>query len=569
MVTSLVLRIGYLARNRITTRLIFVAVALCGLTFRVLGLGRSLWQDEAWVANSVTAGSLANMFYYDSWLQTSPPLFLLLTRITVATLGLSNSAFRLIPLLFGLLSATCMFVLARQVLSPRFALLAWTMFALAPLAIEYSRTLKPYSLELAATTTALLACSTYLERPTSRRFWMLLATAAVGSLMAYAVVFVMPGIILVVCLAENQFGSAMHAPRTRKWGSLMRGLILAAVVGGIFVVVYLLFASPNTSSDLRSFWAQDRRDRSFARVAITHGYGLLTQLPIPIQVLDKHQFVCAAVGPPLVLIGFALAYLRFRKGRRRWLEIQIICALPCLLLIICSGLSWYPITARMGLFLLPAIVLLIMSSLLLISHFVLHRFRRKWIKPLLDVVLVCATLLVLWGAIVKQPISAFNVPEEDVASTISFLRSNVQREDLLWVHASCSEAFKLYAKMTAWSGVAARFGRTGWPCCPRGMPARKGSGTEEAVRRDLNEGIPSNFSGKVWLLYTKRTPHWDFVGIDESRIMDSVFRKRGCLQKPTPFFHNMGVSFFDCRVLQGSIAKNVKPSRREILIRER
>lgn len=558
--TKLVCWMGSLARKRITARLIIAAVAVCGLAFRLFGLSRSLWLDEAWVANSVTARSLAGMFYYDSWLQTSPPLFLLLVRITVSSFGLTSSALRLIPLLFGLISVICMFVLARRTLAPRFALPAWTLFVLSPVAIQYSKELKQYSLELAATTTILLVCVLYLERPTIRRFRLLLATVSVGLLMSYPVAFVLPAIILVVCLADYQFGPATPALAALKWRGLVRGFILAAVGGGILLVVYLLFVSPNISSTLHSYFWTDPGARGFARVAIltrvaiANGYGLLAELPIPDQVLERRKLGGAAVGALLVM-GFALACLRFGQQRRRWLELQILCAVPCLLLVICGSFSWYPMQNRTNLFLLPAVILLLISSLQLISQFVLHRFRPQWLNPLVDAVLVCVTLLVVWEGIVKEPIAELNVPLEDVASTISFLRSNVQPEDLLWVHASSSEDFKLYAKMTGWSNVPVRFGHTGWPCCPRGIPATKDSGREEDVRRDLNSGIPSNFSGKIWLLYTTRPDHWRFIGLDEPRIMDAVLRERGCLQKRTPSFHNVGVSLFDCPAPPDSVPK--------------
>lgn len=543
--TSLVGWMGYLARNRITTRSIIAGVTACGLAFRFIGLGKSIWLDEAWVANSVTAGSLAGMFYYPSWLQTSPPLFLVLVRGTVDGLGLSNSVLRLIPLLFGVLAAVSMFILARRILSPRYALLAWTMFVLSPLAIGFSKELKQYSSELAATTTILLVCIMYLEQPTSRRFWVLLGTTAAGLLIAYSVAFVLPGIILVVCLRPIQFGSAQPVSTVRKWSGLTRGLIFAAVAGGILIGVYFLFASPNNSSDLRSFFAQDRDTRSLVSVAISDGYYLLNLLPIPDRVLQRKELVSAVIDP-LLLVGFALACLRFRRGRRRWLEVQAICAIPPLLLSICNALSWYPRVDRTSLFVLPALALLLMCNLQLVAHFAINRFRRDWLRPLLDVALVCVTLLMVERALANNPISALNMPTEDVAAAVSFLRSNVQRGDILWVHASCSESFKLYVKMTSWSDAPARFGHTGWPCCPRGIHVM-GSATEEDVSNDLDRGIPSNFSGRVWLLYTKRIVHWKFVGIDEPQIMDAFFRQRGCLQKPTPLFHNMGVSAFDCK----------------------
>jgi len=61
------------------------------------GITRSLWLDEAWVANSVLERTWSGLFYYPDWLQTSPPLFLAVERLTVWLLGLSNFAFRLYP----------------------------------------------------------------------------------------------------------------------------------------------------------------------------------------------------------------------------------------------------------------------------------------------------------------------------------------------------------------------------------------------------------------------------------------------------------------------------------------
>src|SRR5262245_51979497 len=160
--TSILSWMGRSARNRVTTYSIIVGVAACGLTFRSLGLGRSLYLDETWVANAAIAPSLAGMFYYDAWLQTSPPLFMFLVRSVVHILGLTNSVLRLIPWLMGILSIVSMAILVRRLLSQQYALLAWTMFVLSPVAIRYSSVLKQYSSELMATTVILLVCTIYL-----------------------------------------------------------------------------------------------------------------------------------------------------------------------------------------------------------------------------------------------------------------------------------------------------------------------------------------------------------------------------------------------------------------------
>jgi hypothetical protein len=244
----------------------------------------------------------------------------------------------------------------------------------------------------------------------------------------------------------------------------------------------------------------------------------------------------------------------------------IICGLPGFLLIIFNGFGLYPLTGRTSLFLLPEVTLLFLCNLQLILDFVAHRLRRAWVGPLLDGAMVCFTLLAVVMGLAKQPWAAFKayslhgtvppglnvvaVPEEDVASAISYLRSNVQPGDIVWVHASSAETFKLYGRMTGWHDAGVRFGHTGWPCCPRGIAVDAGSGKNDDVRGDLNSGVPSGFRGKVWLFYTNRTFHWDYVGVDQSKIMENVFRERGCIERPTPSFYNIGVSEFDCSAAQ-------------------
>ncbi len=62
----------------------------------VQNIGRSLWLDEAWVANSIHAPSLREMFYYPDWLQTNPPSFLLLSLR--AAINLVRTFQRIVPI---------------------------------------------------------------------------------------------------------------------------------------------------------------------------------------------------------------------------------------------------------------------------------------------------------------------------------------------------------------------------------------------------------------------------------------------------------------------------------------
>jgi uncharacterized membrane protein len=217
---------------------------LAALSLGIHGMGRSLWLDEAWVANSIQAPSLRGMFYYPGWLQTSPPLFLLLARAALRLLGPSNAAFRVVPLLLALAAAAGMLAVSRLLLRPSFAVLAAAVVIFDPTAIEYSHTLKPYSGELAVTGLLLLAAVRYLQQPDRRRYVWLLATIAVGMPLAYSAVFLVPGIA---------FAVAFSGPGSR----IRRGALLASLAGGILLGMYWFSIRPNLSPELRAFWAID------------------------------------------------------------------------------------------------------------------------------------------------------------------------------------------------------------------------------------------------------------------------------------------------------------------------
>jgi len=188
-----------------------------------------------------------------------------------------------------------------------------------------------------------------------------------------------------------------------------------------------------------------------------------------------------------------------------------------------------------------------MSSLQLTSFVVLKR-RRDWIRPLLDVIVLGAIVLTLKAGLTNN--YRFLGPNEDMDGAVSFLHTHVEPEDFLWVHTSCSEALKLYARMGKWRDAPARFGRTGWPCCARGIHYTSDTSSEALVRTDLGSALPSNFSGRVRLLYTIRPEHW-LGSADEPHIMETLLHERGCTEMSTPAFVNIRISFFNCKERAG------------------
>ena len=523
---------------------IAAGVAVSGIALRLVGLGRSAWLDEAWVANSVGALTWSGMFYYDAWLQTSPPLFLLLERATVSVVGLSVVALRLMPLAAGLAAMALMFPLSRRLLAPRFALLAWSLLVLSPVAIEYSKTVKQYSMELAAATLVLWVLVRYAEQPTLRRFGWLTAAVAVSLMAAYPIVFFVPSVMVGVLISRVGAGASGREIDTLTAEGTGRALVLGAVSAVTLLTVYIVFALPNSSPVLESFWFDG--GRSIGQKLAHASYAMVGLLPIPDPIHRQQALVSVALAAVLGL-GVWLGLVRYRHGRRKWLHWQILCGAPILLAIVAHGAGVYPISGRTSLFLLPPFLILTASCLQLVAHAGLRFGPRRALDRVLTVAVVSAVVLFA-GNWVRRPVAALTAPVEDMASAIAFLRANVRDGDFLWVHASSVEGFKLYQTIEPWPVASAGFGRTGWPCCPRGAAAARGTADAEEVRLDLERGLPATFTGRVWLLYTTRPEHWRFVGLDESKVTEAVFLERGCQQGTAPTFLNTGVSVFDCGV---------------------
>ena len=478
----------------------FAAAALLSavLGLGLYGIGRSLWLDEAWVANSILAPSLSGMFYYPGWLQTTPPLFLLLARAGLRITGPSNAAFRVVPLLFAILAAAGVLLVSRRLLRPGVAALATAIVVLNPTAIEYAGTLKPYSGEMAASAFLLLACFAYLQKPGAKRFGGLMAVVAVTLPLAYSTAFLVPGIVL--ALAGQ--------------GSLRRAVWLGALAAALLGALYFVTIRPNLSPDLHAYWAADVDHRMTPALAAALVF-------------------CALMAGRLIL--------RYRRGvfsSRDWA--LLICVLPCLLLAAVSALGWYPASPRTRLFAVPLFVLLAAAA----AEDSIHHWMDR---PVVDFAAIAVCFGLAGFAAASQMMQPRDLAKEDIAGAVSFLQRHAAPADLILVHASCKEGFLLYSRLDAWQPPHALFGDTGWPCCARGHDDRPGASTQRAVFADLDAKIPRGYTGRVWLLFTTRPTHWSYTGQDEGYLWVKHVWERGCPAGPLLLFKDLAIGPMNCQ----------------------
>jgi hypothetical protein len=523
-----------------------IALIAIGMLLRLRGSQVSFWMDEAWVANSLLSASWKDVFFYPPWLQTSPPGFLILSKLAVDVLGWSHLAFRSVPLASAAVGLAALAVVSRRALSPLFALLPLTAVVFSPTAIQYSRMLKQYSTEQAVGAVLLLAAWGYWERRTGARYWMLLALKIVGMLCGYGAVFAVGGILLL--LSPAAFWLCGARPERI---DLLRWIALCVTAAAVLTVEYAYFYLPNTSPALKEFWTlvsfQGDRDEPL-QLIFRHLVVYARHAPL----LPDWTTLAILLGVGLVLAGLLRAMLRPPDdiARRGGVAILCLAAIPAAVLIASGIFGFYPNSARTSLVLLPGLALMMGFGAEACHDWIRslasgHAGQRMAVGLSAGAWTSAVLVMLVHGSLLQRPSPQ---PIEDYNAAVGLLRSSVGSDDIVFVHACCEEGFRLYRTIDAWSTSPAILnGTTGQPCCPRNRIVAPFA-TDEQVRQDLAGRLPHSFAGRVWLLTNERDDYWrNASGRNEGPLLADGLTAAGCtLLKRVPFT-NMSVRVFDCR----------------------
>ena len=256
--------------------LVLGGLLLAGVITRIHLLDRSFWLDEAWVANSIRAPNLHQAIYYDDWLQTTPPLFIALSRLVTAVFGTSNAAFRALPALSGIVSVLLFSFIALKLLKPSFAMIAILMFVFSPRVILYSQSLKQYSTDVLSTISLLVLGYLYIQKRDDRSFYLLLAAFAVLSFLSYPAMLFLP-FLLYASITKVDLQSRPNDTQGSIRPKWLRFFLVVALAGFVIVTNYWFFIAPNKNSSLTEFFPEGfYQGRSLAEFLEFYGVRLLT-----------------------------------------------------------------------------------------------------------------------------------------------------------------------------------------------------------------------------------------------------------------------------------------------------
>jgi hypothetical protein len=403
--------------------------------------------------------------------QVAPPGFLLIEKAAVLTVGSSEYALRLLPLLCGFAALLAFARLAHHLFDDWAAPFAAGMFALGAPFVFFSSQVKQYSSDILASVVVLAAAAWMRRRPGNIR-----RSLTLGLVGAAAVLFSQPACFILAGIgASLALVYLLERPRPAT-GPLAVVGIMWGVAFSVAIVLGLRAMSPTDRLYMHWYWAggfwpvppRSVSDLRWPFEQLTYVFGAFGSGP------RRTNGGLSYPWSPLFAVMTLVGYVAFWKQRR---DIALFLAVPALLTLAASAVQLYPFTGRVMTFLEPGFVLAAAAG----ARYVLG------IWPARLEALTPALLAVLAGSPIYAAVRALP-PErvEHMRPVVAAVSTQRQPDDAVYVYYGAGQATLYYAPMFGLARNALTVGR-----CSMANP--------RAYLRDVDQ-----FRGRprVWILAT-------------------------------------------------------------------
>jgi hypothetical protein len=391
-------------------------VAVGGLLRLVrFGDNRSLWLDEAMLSLNVLERGFLELLRPLDHAQAAPPAFLLLVKLSVATIGDSEYALRLVPLLAALAALVIFRRLSARLLPGLPGLVALGLFAVAEPLVHYAAEVKQYSLDVLAVVALLAIAAEPLVtgRLSGRRAVALAVAGLLAVSVSYPSVFLLVGVAAV--LALEPFVSR----RRLSHAALVLAVVWACSFGA--VLVFML----GRTGEVRA-----------AAVGLGEA-GVESPLRIAVDVWRAFGYP-APFARTTVGLAVLVAVLGALHLRRRRLPVLAVLAVVVAATATAATANLYPFFGRFVLFLVPLVLLLVGAGVQELRELTRERTRAVWITALL----VLAVFPV--GVAAANAVSPPGI--EETRGVIRAMEERWQPGDLLFAARLAQPALAYYAE---------------------------------------------------------------------------------------------------------------------------
>lgn len=401
-------------------------VVLASAPYVILGIGfiirlkiliqnRSLFIDEASLARNLCEGGYAEFFTSLSYEQYAPPLFMVESKMMVQLFGNYEWAMRLIPFIAGLGTMWVLWLLLQEwVSSPVVRIYGLSLFCFSFLAIRYGTEFKQYSGD--AFLSLVFVWLAWKDRALDWRFsdglkWGMLGAIAIWYSMP--LVFTLSGVGLFFLWRQ----------RKHLWFPVFISICFWLFSFGIY---YLLILRHDIGSDyLEGFFKLNFLEVfSLSKEDWVNNLALISEL---IRNITDKTALSIAFGLLASSIG-TISLIRSDKSK------GLLVLVPIVGLLLASVFHFYPLKARLTLFIFPLIILLVSLGL-----DKLWSFNHKGLQGLV-LVLICVGILNKKAWVHIRDGMTF----EEIRPCLNVLSSEISPADIIYVDHEAIPAFEFY-----------------------------------------------------------------------------------------------------------------------------
>ncbi len=374
---------------------------------------RSLWIDEAMVSLNIINKTIPELFQKLDYNQGAPIGFLLIEKILTLFLGDSEFMLRLFPLLCGIASLFFFFKLSTILLSPVYSLCAVSLFAILNRLIYYSAEVKQYSSDVLITILIFIIVLQIdkMESFSRIRRFILYLLPSVLIWFSFPAIFVLFGTLLALT------GIYLLQKNKQNLNYILCFWIQSLISAFILYKVHL---SNLDSRELRNF-------------------GFYSFIPLPptythLENLFAHfmSYIGLSTSPIPKLLFLAGVISMFLSKKKE----SLVLGSPLLITVIASGLNLYPMYERLLLFLVPGLIIFILSGISLLCE----KFKMIYLLPIFIVLVFFQPLTTSWTNLINPKF------EEEIKPVMSYVKRKIREDDILYVYYSAQYAYKYYAK---------------------------------------------------------------------------------------------------------------------------
>ena len=331
-----------------------LVVVLVGAALRLAAYfsARSLWLDEAMLANNIVGRTFVALLGPLGENQSAPWLFLFGERATAMLLGPNELALRLLPLIAGILLPWIVWLTASKLADRETGIIAAAIAALSPLLLYYSNEVKPYGTDALVSATLVFVTLRVMENAADRRRWFILLFAGgVGLVAAFPAAFILPACWAALLASAN----VRRSPHARRMLSAT-----AVAWAATLALPYLLVIRRATSDAFLTTYFSDRFLVPWRPDAFAALWGLWHD--VSAEAFLGHDAL--AGSPSAIAVVLSVVILAVCGGglweiwRRRGASGVLLMTGPVAIALLASTIQVYPLTARLWTFATPLCAML-------------------------------------------------------------------------------------------------------------------------------------------------------------------------------------------------------------------